>query len=114
MQMRRTNPFRIGLFTVLTHIHSEVFSLFRHSERKTNASQDCCDQERSKRRQPIGHQNGLNLATDQGQPAVVSKNLTCRVTGDQFSTRKDTCENRADCATNTMDSKGVEGIIKSQ
>ena len=38
MKLGRTNPFRIGLLTVLTHIDAEVFSLFRHSERKTKAS----------------------------------------------------------------------------
>ena len=99
---------------MLTHIKAEVFSLFRHSERKTKASQDCCDQQSPKRRQPVGHQHGLNLATDQGQPALVSENLTCWVTGDQFRTCKDTGQDRANRAANTMNSKGVEGIIKAQ
>jgi len=38
MKLGRTNPFRIRLFTVLTHINAKVFSLFRHSERKAKTS----------------------------------------------------------------------------
>ena len=114
MKLGRTNPFRIGLFTVLTHINTKVFSLFRHSERKAKTSQDCCDQQRPKGRQPIGHKHNLKLISNQAKPALLNKNLRCGVSGDQLSASEDTGQDRADCATDTVDCKGVEGIIKTQ
>ena len=72
------------------------------------------DEQRSQCGQFLGNQNGLNLATDQGNPAVFSQNLSCRMTGDQLCTGKDSGQNRANRTSNPMHDKGVERVIEAQ
>ena len=64
MKLWRSDAFRIGLFTVFTHINPEVFSLLRHPERHPQPAQNGCDQKSAKGSQPVGHQNGLKLSME--------------------------------------------------
>ena len=94
MKLRCANPFRIDLLPVFTHINTKVVRLFRDTEWQTAAAENSSDEQRSQCGQSLGIQNGLNLATDQGNPAVFSQNLSCRMTGDQLCTGKDSGQNR--------------------